>query len=94
MDYINKAFHSFHMKSTNNILDPIRYILSNNTKNNNCFRSYGTTVYAALMEDGREVAVKEVLKKGRQWKKSMQEEVDILVQLGPHKNVVSYKVIH
>ena len=46
------------------------------------------------MTDGREVAVKEVLKRGNRWKESMQEEVDILVKLRPHANIVSYKVIH
>ena len=45
-----------------------------------------------LREDGREVAVKEVLKTGSQWKDSMQEELDILAKLMPHENVVSYKV--
>ncbi|KAI0211220.1 Serine/threonine-protein kinase/endoribonuclease IRE2 [Lamellibrachia satsuma] len=44
------------------------------------------------MTDGREVAVKEVLKRGNRWKESMQEEVDILVKLRPHANIVSYKL--
>ena len=56
------------------------------------FRCYGTTVYVGLVDDGREVAVKEVLKKSFQWKTSMQEEVKILATLTPHYNIVSYKV--
>ncbi|KAI0211217.1 hypothetical protein LSAT2_003973 [Lamellibrachia satsuma] len=54
--------------------------------------SFGTTVYAALMTDGREVAVKELLKTGRQGKTSIQKEVDILVKLRPHDNILSYKL--
>ena len=57
-----------------------------------CFRSYGTTVYVGLVEDGREVAVKELQKKGNHWKESMQEEVNILAKLTPQENIVSYKV--
>ena len=57
-----------------------------------CFRSFGTQVYVGMIEDGRAVAVKEVQKKGKQWKKSMKDEVDILVQLSQHENIVSYVV--
>lgn len=53
-----------------------------------CFRSFGTTVYVGLDEDGREVAVKEVQKNGHQWIESM----CILAKLKPHENIVSYKV--
>ncbi|KAI0242242.1 Cyclin-dependent kinase 1 [Lamellibrachia satsuma] len=53
--------------------------------------SYGTTVYVGLVEDGREVAVKELQKKGNHWKESMQEEVNILAKLTPQENIVSYK---
>ena len=57
-----------------------------------CFRSYGTAVYVGLVKDGREVAVKELQKKGSQWKESMEEEVNVLAKLKPHENIVSYKV--
>ena len=56
------------------------------------FRSTGTTVYVGLVNDGREVAVKEVMKKGPQWKESMLDEVNVLAKLKAQDNIVSYKV--
>ena len=48
------------------------------------------------MTDGQEVAVKEIMKKGKrdkQWKRRMEIEVENLATLGQHPNIVSYKVI-
>ena len=52
-------------------------------------RCDGTTVYVGLLVDGREVAVKEVLKKNS---KSLETEIGILAKIKPHNNVVAYKV--
>ena len=53
-------------------------------------RCLGTTVYVGLIsDDGREVAVKSLLK---DYIKTANNEVDILVKLVNHDNIVSYKV--
>ncbi|KAI0240344.1 hypothetical protein LSAT2_008964 [Lamellibrachia satsuma] len=55
--------------------------------------SFGTAVYVGLLDDGREVAVKQVLQKGPRGKKSVQDEVDIYVKLRSHDNIVSYMTV-
>ena len=53
-------------------------------------RCFGTTVYVGLIsDDGREVAVKRMVK---DCLKTTENEVDILVKLASHDNIVSYKV--
>lgn len=49
----------------------------------------GTSVYVGLLRDGREVAVKEVLKKNGD---ILENEVNILAEMEAHKNIVSYKL--
>ena len=46
-------------------------------------------MYVGLLVDGREVAVKEVLKKNSE---SLEREIGILAKIKPHNNVVAYKV--
>ncbi|KAI0216220.1 Serine/threonine-protein kinase/endoribonuclease IRE1 [Lamellibrachia satsuma] len=49
----------------------------------------GTSVYVGLLVDGREVAVKRVLKKHN---KRLEKEVENLAKLKHHDNIVSYKL--
>ena len=58
------------------------------------FRSSGTVVYLGFItKDGREAAVKRVEKRNdERYNRRVDDEVNALVRLNPHPNIVTYMV--